>query len=175
MEEEIEKINTSTRLSAIEKEVEGIRERNRRVELDKRWEGSYTRKALLMFFTYLAIGFYLQAIDVLNPWLNAIVPAVAFLLSTLTMPFFKKIWESFDSTKVHRSGLIEVQAKEKAENKQKILKMLSGQDKITNRDVENGLKVSDATATRYLDELEKEGVLKQIGTNGQYVYYQKII
>jgi len=28
-----------------------------------------------------------------SAWLNAIVPAVGFLLSTLTLPFFKKFWE----------------------------------------------------------------------------------
>jgi len=45
-----------------------------------------------MIFTYLAIGVYLVVIKIPNPWLNAIVPAVAFMLSTLTLPFFKKIW-----------------------------------------------------------------------------------
>ncbi len=69
-----------------------IKERNRKVETDKAWETSYTRKILLMIFTYLAIGIYLQVINVPSPWLNAIVPAVAFMLSTLTLPFFKKIW-----------------------------------------------------------------------------------
>ena len=69
-----------------------IKERNRKVELDKAWETSYTRRILLMIFTYLAIGTYLQVIDVPSPWLNAIVPAVAFMLSTLTLPFFKKMW-----------------------------------------------------------------------------------
>ncbi len=43
----------------------------------------------------LAIGFYLQAIRIPQPWLNAIVPAVAFMLSTLTLPFFKKLWMKF--------------------------------------------------------------------------------
>ncbi len=69
-----------------------IKERNRRVELDKAWETSFTRKLLIFVFTYLAVGVYLWAIDIPKPWLNAIVPAVAFVLSTLTMPFFKKLW-----------------------------------------------------------------------------------
>jgi len=47
---------------------------------------------LLMIFTYIAIGAYLQAINIPNPWTNAVVPAVAFMLSTLTLPFFKKLW-----------------------------------------------------------------------------------
>ncbi len=79
-------------LEQLEEEIEKIKKRNRRVEADKAWETSYTRRILLMIFTYLAIGFYLVVIKIPNPWLNAIVPAVAFMLSTLTLPFFKKIW-----------------------------------------------------------------------------------
>ena len=62
------------------------------MEADKAWETSFTRRGLLALFTYLAIGIYFSAIGVPNPWLNAIVPAVAFMLSTLTLPFFKSIW-----------------------------------------------------------------------------------
>lgn len=69
-----------------------IEERNARVEVDKAWETSFTRRALLVLFTYLAIGIYLWAIGVNKPWLNAIVPAVGFMLSTLTLPIFKKVW-----------------------------------------------------------------------------------
>lgn len=79
----------------IKKEIKLIRERNKKVELDKDWEVSYSRRFLLMVFTYLAIGFYLDAINIDRPWLNAIVPAVAFMLSTLTIPFFKKIWAEY--------------------------------------------------------------------------------
>lgn len=81
-----------TTLEELKKEVEKIKERNVRVEKDKAWETSYFRRALLILFTYLAIGVYLYAINVPLPWLNAIVPAVAFMLSTLTFPFFRKMW-----------------------------------------------------------------------------------
>lgn len=76
----------------IEEEIKRFRERNKKVEADKAWEISYTRRILLTVFTYLAIGIYLYAIQIPKPWLNAIVPALAFMLSTLTLPFFKKIW-----------------------------------------------------------------------------------
>lgn len=76
----------------IEKEIEEIKKRNKCVEADKSWETSYTRKILLAIFTYLAIAIYLKIVNISQPWLNAIVPAVAFMLSTLTFPFFKKIW-----------------------------------------------------------------------------------
>lgn len=75
------------------KEVSLIKDRNSRVEIDKKWETSLTRKFLLIVFTYLSIGVYLNVIDIPNPWINAIVPALAFLLSTLTLPFFKNIWQ----------------------------------------------------------------------------------
>ena len=82
-------------LKELLKEIEMIKERNKRVEIDKAWETSYTRRIMLVIFTYLAIGFYLKAIEVPDPWLNAIVPAVAFMLSTLTLPFFKGMWARF--------------------------------------------------------------------------------
>lgn len=82
----------ANKLKEIESELNKIKERNKNVELDKAWETSYTRRLILVLFTYLAIGIYLWIIKIPAPWLNAIVPAVAFMLSTLTLPFFKKIW-----------------------------------------------------------------------------------
>jgi len=76
----------------LKKEIEKLKARNRQVEDSKGWETSLTRRAILMLLTYVAIGAYLRAIQITDPWLNAIVPAVAFMLSTLTLPFFKKIW-----------------------------------------------------------------------------------
>ena len=80
------------KLKKLEEKIRKIDERNKKVELDKEWELSYSRKFLLVLFTYLAIGFYLKAVNIQQPWLNAIVPSVAFMLSTLTLPIFKKIW-----------------------------------------------------------------------------------
>lgn len=79
--------------------LEKIEERNRKVEIDKAWETSLTRRVLLLVFTYLAIGLYLNVIQVSNPWLNAIVPAVGFLLSSLTLPFFKNLWIKYQGKK----------------------------------------------------------------------------
>jgi len=46
-----------------------------------------------------------------------------------------------------------------------------GQVKITNDEVEKFLHVSDATATRYLNTLEKEGKIKQSGKTGRSAFY----
>ena len=66
------------------------------------------------------------------------------------------------------------QSIEKQERKEKILEMLVLKAPIVNNDVEKLLSVSDATAERYLQELENEGKLKQVGKTGKYVYYDKI-
>ncbi len=76
----------------LEQRIKRIEERNKRVEVDKAWETSYTRKILITIFTYLAIGIYMYAINIKDPWINAIIPTVGFLLSTLTLPFFKRRW-----------------------------------------------------------------------------------
>ena len=72
-----------------------------------------------------------------------------------------------------RGGLIAGQSQTKKENKEKLLDIFrqAQNKKITNNDIEKLLGVSDATATRYLDELEKEEKIKQIGKTGQGVYY----
>ncbi len=79
-------------LKELEHRIDNIESRNRKVEQDKAWEISYSRRALLLLFTYISVGFYLEAIGISNPWLNAIVPAIAFMLSTLALPVFRKLW-----------------------------------------------------------------------------------
>ena len=76
----------------LEQRIQKIEERNAEVTTDKAWEVSWTRRLLLALFTYVIISLFIQAIGVPNPWLSGIVPAAGFLISTLTMPFFKKRW-----------------------------------------------------------------------------------
>lgn len=73
-----------------------------------------------------------------------------------------------------KESLIQRQAREKQENKKKILGLLETQTPLTNSHIEQVLGIADATATRYLDELEKEGRLRQVGKTGRNVYYESI-
>jgi hypothetical protein len=88
------------RISNLEKRVVAIEERNRKVELDKAWEGSYARKALIIIFTYISIGLYMSAIGVEKPLLNAVIPSIGFTLSTLSLSFFKMLWMRIKNNKV---------------------------------------------------------------------------
>ncbi len=56
----------------------------------------------------------------------------------------------------------------------RIMSLFLQQSKITNDEVEKFLHVSDATATRYLSILEKEGKIKQNGKTGHMVSYSRI-
>lgn len=69
------------------------------------------------------------------------------------------------------AGFIAKQMEQKADNKRKILAFVQEHGKIQNNDVEKLAGVSNATAERYLDELEKEGELTQHGEIGQSVFY----
>ena len=57
---------------------------------------------------------------------------------------------------------------------EKIMEALNTKGKITNDEVEKLLHVSDATATRYLSALEKEGKIQQVGKTGKAVEYTRI-
>ena len=76
----------------LEKRIEAIEKRNKRVEGDKAWETSTLRKVLILILTYIIAVLYLKIADTTNPYLGAVVPCVGFFLSTLTINVIKKIW-----------------------------------------------------------------------------------
>lgn len=76
----------------LEKRIKKIEERNKRVEGDKAWETSWLRRILVAILTYIVIVIFFYMAGLPKPWINSIVPAVAFILSTLTLGLFKKIW-----------------------------------------------------------------------------------
>lgn len=57
---------------------------------------------------------------------------------------------------------------------EKIISLFLKHATITNDEVEKLLHVSDATATRYLEQLEKEGKVKQSGRTGTGVSYSRM-
>jgi len=79
----------------LKKEIQSIQERNKRVELDKAWETSLTRKIVIAILTYVVIVIFFYFAELPRPFINSIVPSLAFLLSTLTLPIFKRIWINY--------------------------------------------------------------------------------
>lgn len=78
----------------IEKEIKQIKTRNARVELDKKWETSWTRKLCICALTYIIVVIYSITIQqVSNVFLSSLVPVIGFTLSTLSLGFVRNIWE----------------------------------------------------------------------------------
>ena len=78
----------------IEQELENIKKRNKRVELDKSWETSWTRKICIMILIYLIVVIYSYLIKQYdNILLSSLVPVIGFALSTLSLKYIRKIWE----------------------------------------------------------------------------------
>ncbi len=76
----------------IEEEINKINERNRKVEIDKAREISWARRLIILVLTYVLLSFTFYFMNSPRPWLNSLVPTIAFVLSTLSMPYFKKVW-----------------------------------------------------------------------------------
>lgn len=79
-------------LERIKKEIIKIKERNKAVELNKAWETSFFRKVIIAILTYIIIVLFFLVAELPNPLVNPIVPTIGFVLSTLSLPLFKKFW-----------------------------------------------------------------------------------
>ncbi|OGJ59314.1 hypothetical protein A2881_00045 [Candidatus Peribacteria bacterium RIFCSPHIGHO2_01_FULL_55_13] len=73
-------------------DIQMILERNKRVELDKAWETSITRRGFIALLTYGITALLFWINDLPIPLLQALIPASAYLLSTLSLPWLKKRW-----------------------------------------------------------------------------------
>jgi hypothetical protein len=80
------------KLDGLERRIEAIEVRNRLVETNKAWETSLVRKFCIAILTYIVVCSYLALIVHIDPWINAVVPTLGFLLSTTSLDLIKKFW-----------------------------------------------------------------------------------
>lgn len=64
------------------------------------------------------------------------------------------------------------QSLRKRKNKDMIIEMFNQKTEISNMEIAQVLKVSDRSVTRYMEELEKEGLVEQVGSTGRNVVYR---
>ena len=79
----------------IEQEISEIKQRNLRVESDKAWETSWTRRITIALFTYVVAVIWLALIREQNILLKAVVPVAGYVLSTLSLRTVRNIWIKF--------------------------------------------------------------------------------
>ncbi len=78
----------------VEQEIEKIKERNKKVELDKAWETSNMRKVCICILTYIVVVIYSVLINnKSNIWLSSLVPVIGFILSGMSLKFIRRKWE----------------------------------------------------------------------------------
>lgn len=72
--------------------IENIVQRNHKVEMDKAWETSKSRRGIIALMTYIVAAVFLKHIGVEGHLLSALVPTGGYLFSTLSLPVVKKMW-----------------------------------------------------------------------------------
>ncbi len=73
-------------------EIQNIKERNERVEADKAWEKSYTRIVAVSVITYILAVIVMFVLEIVNPFINAVIPTLGFMLSVQSLPLIKRRW-----------------------------------------------------------------------------------
>ena len=82
-------------MNELEKRIEAIEKRNKRVETDKAWETSWIRRICIMILTYIVVIVYSYIVRKYDhSLLSSLVPVIGFTLSTLSLKLIRKIWEN---------------------------------------------------------------------------------
>lgn len=83
-------------LVKLQAEIEKIKERNRKVEIDKAWETSWSRKIIIAILSYLVVGVTFAFFGMPRPWISAFVPAIAYLISMTSLSMLKSWWIQYN-------------------------------------------------------------------------------
>jgi len=79
-------------IQQLAEDIEAIKARNKRVETEKAWETSWTRRVTITVMTYLVISIFFYFAGNTEPLEEAIVPSLAFVISIFSGPLMKKMW-----------------------------------------------------------------------------------
>ena len=81
-------------IEELKKEIDLIKDRNQKVQLDKAWETSLFRVFFITGITYIVIAIVFYLIGVENFLVNALIPTIGYYLSTQSLPLIKKWWQN---------------------------------------------------------------------------------
>lgn len=84
----------SDSMPTTEQRLNALEARNRRVETNKAWETSFTRRAFISLITYLTASSILYVLLTPDWYFGAIIPVCGYLLSTLSLPYIRQQWEA---------------------------------------------------------------------------------
>ena len=78
-------------LKELDQEIKIIKQRNKRVELDKKWETSATRKICICVLTYIVVVIYSYIVrNYDNIFLSSLVPVIRIYVIYFIFKIYKK-------------------------------------------------------------------------------------
>ena len=78
-------------LKDLEQEINDIKKRNKRVELDKKWETSGTRKICICILTYIVVVIYSYIVkNYDNIFLSSLVPVIRIYIINFIIKIYKE-------------------------------------------------------------------------------------
>lgn len=83
-----------SKIEFLEYEIKALKDRNIKVDSDKAWEKSLTRRLVIAALTYFITSAVFYSLGVSSPFLNALIPLCGYLLSTLSIRWVKNIWDN---------------------------------------------------------------------------------
>lgn len=78
---------------SLESRLAALEARNTKVDTNKAWETSLTRRFSIVVITYATACSLLYVLMVPDWYLGAIMPVCGYLLSTLSLPYIRQIWQ----------------------------------------------------------------------------------
>ncbi len=85
-------MNKKLNLKYLEKEIDLIKERNKKVEIEKNWEISLERKISIWVITYITIVVIMYFLKFENILISALIPTFWYIISTSSLKFIKNIY-----------------------------------------------------------------------------------
>jgi len=77
----------------LESALAAVQERNRKVEIQKAWEVSKTRRSFIALVTYVTAYMYMTyGLGIEDAFWDAFVPTGGYILSTFSLPVIKNLW-----------------------------------------------------------------------------------
>lgn len=80
------------KIKYLEKEIEKLKERNKKVEIEKAWETSFQRKISIVVVTYIFMIIVMYFLEIENIFISAIIPTLWYFLSTTSILVVKNIY-----------------------------------------------------------------------------------
>ena len=78
-------------IKELENEINNIKNRNKRVELDKKWETSWTRRICICILTYIVVIIYSYIVrNYNNIFLSSLVPVIRIYIINSIFKSYKK-------------------------------------------------------------------------------------